>query len=91
MFAYTGLTGVMMYSIGEHSLRGRLPIGLGWHAGETVYANGGGDAGHCGGTDARRSTATCRQRSDGRGRERETVSDPPDFLFSEDRMERFLL
>lgn len=73
------LTRVMVYPVGEDSLCRRLPICLGGrHASKTIYTNGGGDAGHCGGADAWRSTATCSHRTDGQ-RQRQTVSIP---LFS---------
>ncbi len=82
------LTGVMVYPVGEDSLCGRLPICLGGrHASKTIYTNGGGDAGHCGGTDAWRSTATCSHRADGQT-QRETVSIPLYFL-RKDIMEKF--
>lgn len=80
------LTRVMVYPVGEDSLCRRLPICLGGrHASKTIYTNGGGDAGHCGGADAWRSTATCSHRTDGQ-RQRQTVSIP---LFSKDIMEKF--
>lgn len=78
MFAYVPLeflrlTGVMVYPVGEDGLCGRLPVRLGGrHAGKTIYTNGGGDAGHCGGADAWRSAATCVHGTDGQ-RQRHTV------------------
>lgn len=60
-----GPTRVMMDPIGEDSFCRGLPICLGgWHASKTIHTNRGGDAGYCGGTDARRSTATCVQGAD---------------------------
>lgn len=69
---FNRLTRVMVYPVGEDSLRRRLPICLGGrHTSETIYTNGGGNAGHCGGTDAWRSAATCSHSTD---RQRETLS-----------------
>lgn len=73
------LTRVMVYPVGEDSLCRGLSICLrGRHASKTIYTNGGRDAGHCGGTDAWRSAATCSHRAGeqgGRkGRQRQTMS-----------------
>lgn len=67
------LTRVMVYPVGEDSLCRRLPICLGRrHASKTIYTNGGGDAGNCGGADTWRSAATCSHRTYGQ-RQRERV------------------
>lgn len=56
----------MVYAVGEDSLCGGLSVCLrGWHAGKTIYTNGGGDAGHCRGADAWRSATTCSRRGEG--------------------------
>lgn len=81
------LTRVMVYSVGEDSLCGRLPICLrGRHASKTIYTNGGGDAGHCGGADAWRSAATC---SHGAKTERNSENPNVFFFFFRDIMEKF--
>lgn len=49
-----------MYPIGKDSFCRGLSVCLrGRHASEAIDTNRGGDAGHCGGADAWRSTATC--------------------------------
>ena len=61
-----GLTGVMVYPVGEDGLCWGLPICLwGRHASKTIYTNGGGDTGHRGSADARRSAAPCSHGTDG--------------------------
>lgn len=77
------LTRVMVYPIGEDSLCRGLPICLrGRHASKTIYANGGGDAGHCGGADAWRSAATCSHGAHGQKQtERHMVSFSLYFFF----------
>lgn len=83
------LTRVMVYSVGEDSLCGRLPICLrGRHASKTIYTNGGGDAGHCGGADAWRSAATC---SHGAKTERNSENPNVFFFFSETLWRSFTL
>lgn len=63
----------MVDPVGEDGLCWGLPVGLwGWHAGKTIYTNGGGDAGHRGGADAWGSAATCIQGTHGQ-RQKQTV------------------
>lgn len=82
------LTRVMVYPVGEDSLCRRLPVCLrGWHASKTIYTNGGGDAGHRGGADAWRSTATCGNTGQtGKDREKQSAVG---FFPPQDIMEKF--
>lgn len=56
------LTWVRVDTIGKHSFRSRLPIGLWGEASEAVHPNGGRDARHGWCSDAWRGAATWCQR-----------------------------